>query len=167
MPRPALLKFKKITPRGFAPIKVRDSDAGYDLRSAYCTTILPRSNGIVNTDIGIQLPMNTYGRIAPRSGLALHKQIDIGGGVIDREYVGPIIVIIFNHSNFNFVVHAGDRIAQLIVEKIQPTVLVEVQTLDSPSSTLSNPPTSPNTSAVVVADNNARGSQGLGSSGTT
>jgi len=72
----------------------------------------------VETNIKVSLPRGCYGRIAPRSGLALHHGIDVGGGVIDPDYEGTIGVILFNHSDRDFVVNKGDRIAQLIPEKI-------------------------------------------------
>ena len=65
----------------------------------------------------IKLPEGCYGRIAPRSGLALAHHIDIGGGVIDQDYRGNTCVIVYNLSDTPFVVSRGDRIAQLICEK--------------------------------------------------
>jgi len=62
----------------------------------------------------MQLPDGCYGRIAPRSGLALKHHIDVGGGVIDQDYRGIVGVILYDHSDTPFVVSCGDRIAQLI-----------------------------------------------------
>ena len=64
------------------------------------------------------LPPDCYGRIAPRSRLALKKFIDVGAGVIDSDYHGEIGVILFNFGNEDFVVNMGDKIAQLIFERI-------------------------------------------------
>jgi dUTP pyrophosphatase len=87
-----------------------------------------------------QFPRNTYGRIAPRSGLSYYHFIDVGAGVIDPDYRGSIKVLLFNHSDKNFQVKKGDAIAQLICEKfVQPTVVeifddelmsVELQNVD-------------------------------------
>ena len=79
----------------------------------------------------IQLPNDCYGRIAPRSGLALKYHIDIGGGVIDQDYRGNVGVIISNHSNTPFTFSCGDRIAQLICEKIHYPEVEEVQALNT------------------------------------
>ena len=79
----------------------------------------------------IKLPEDCYGRIAPRSGLALAHHIDIGGGVIDQVYRGNIGVIVYNHLDTPFVVSRGDRIAQLICEKIYYPSLEEVESLHS------------------------------------
>ena len=68
---------------------------------------------------------------APRSGLAWKHSIDVGAGVIDADYRGPVGVILFNHSDVDFEVKVGDRIAQLIIEKILTPDVVEVEDLDS------------------------------------
>ena len=69
--------------------------------------------------------------VAPRSGLAWKYSIDVGAGVIDADYRGPVGVILFNHSDVDFEVKVGDRIAQLIIEKIITPEVVEVEDLDS------------------------------------
>lgn len=68
---------------------------------------------------------------ASRSGLAWKHSIDVGAGVIDADYRGPVRVILFNHSDVDFEVKAGDRISQLIIEKIITPDVVEVESLDS------------------------------------
>ena len=71
----------------------------------------------------MSLPPGCYGRIAPRSGLAIKKFIDVGAGVIDSDYRGELGVILFNFGDEDFTVNMGDRIAQLIFEKIKtPTI---------------------------------------------
>ena len=69
----------------------------------------------------MELPHNTYGRVAPRSGLTWNKFLDVGAGVVDEDYRGEILVILFNFSKENVVIKNGDKIAQLIVERIMPT----------------------------------------------
>lgn len=69
--------------------------------------------------------------VAPRSGLAWKHSIDVGAGVVDVDYRGPIGVILFNHSDVAFEVKTGDRVAQLIIERIMTPEVVEVESLDS------------------------------------
>lgn len=69
--------------------------------------------------------------VAPRSGLAWKHSIDVGAGVIDADYRGPVGVILFNHSDVDFDIKAGDRIAQLIIEKIVTPDVTEVDDLDA------------------------------------
>lgn len=68
---------------------------------------------------------------APRSGLAWKHCIDVGAGVIDADYRGPVGVILFNHSDVDFEVKVGDRIAQLIIEVIMMPDVAEVEDLDA------------------------------------
>ena len=66
--------------------------------------------------------------MAPRSGLAIRHGIDVRGGVIDRDYRGEIKVILFNHGSKQFVINKGDRIAQIIFEKINETPMTTTTT---------------------------------------
>lgn len=81
----------------------------------------------VKTDIRVAVPLGCYGRVAPRSGLALKNSIDVGAGVIDADYRGNVGVILFNHSDEDFLISRGDRIAQLIPEMIADTELIETK----------------------------------------
>lgn len=83
------------------------------------------------TDIQIEIPFGCYGRVAPRSGLAAKNFIDIGAGVIDEDYRGNVGVVMFNHAEEEFEVKKGDRIAQLICEKIFYPDIEEVSTLST------------------------------------
>jgi len=81
--------------------------AGIDLKSAYIT-IPAFGKGLVETDLAILVPTGRYGRIAPRSGLALHHHIRVRGDVIDADYRGNVCVILFNHSVTPFQIGRGD-----------------------------------------------------------
>ena len=105
--------------------------AGYDLKSAYDYIIPGMGKIIAKTDISIRVPDGTYGRVAPRSGLAAKNHIDIGAGVVDQDYTGNIGVVMFNHAQEDFEVKKGDRIAQFICEKIEYPELEEVASLSS------------------------------------
>lgn len=82
---------------------------------------------LVNTNIILQLPPNSYGRIAPRSGLASTHFIDIGAGVVDSDYRGEIKVLLFNHSKIDFKVTQHAKIAQIIV---CPILNLEIEIVD-------------------------------------
>jgi dUTP pyrophosphatase len=91
-------------------------------------TIPSKGRAAVRTGISITLPPGTYGRVAPRSGIAYRFGIDVLAGVIDADYREEILVILYNSGNQDFVVEKGHRIAQLIVEKIEiPDVEVVLQ----------------------------------------
>ncbi|KAL1336381.1 hypothetical protein HN51_030750 [Arachis hypogaea] len=127
----SLLRVKKLSNNAVLPSRASPLSAGYDLSSAVETKILARGKALVATDLSISIPEGTYARIAPRSGLALKHSIDVGAGVIDADYRGPVGVILFNHSDVDFEVKVGDRVAQLILEKIVTPDVVEVEDLDS------------------------------------
>ncbi|NXK86798.1 DUT protein, partial [Formicarius rufipectus] len=124
------LRFTKLSENAFAPSRGSARAAGYDLYSAYDCVIPPMEKAIVKTDIQIALPSGCYGRVAPRSGLAAKHFIDVGAGVIDEDYRGNIGVVLFNFGKETFEVKKGDRIAQLICERIYYPELEEVEALD-------------------------------------
>jgi dUTP pyrophosphatase len=126
----SILKFVKISERAHAPTKGSPLAAGYDLYSAIDTCIEPHGKGIIRTDLKVAVPHGTYGRVAPRSGLAANNFIDVGAGIVDEDYRGPLGVVLFNHANVPFKVNQGDRIAQFICEKIVYPELLEVEDLD-------------------------------------
>ncbi|XP_051484534.1 deoxyuridine 5'-triphosphate nucleotidohydrolase, mitochondrial isoform X2 [Apus apus] len=128
--RPARLRFTKLSQNAFAPSRGSARAAGYDLYSAYDCVIPPMEKAVVKTDIQIALPAGCYGRVAPRSGLAAKHFIDVGAGVIDEDYRGNVGVVLFNFGKETFQVKKGDRIAQLICERICYPELEEVQALD-------------------------------------
>ena len=107
------------------PMKGSIDSAGYDFYSAEETEVLPWKRKVVGTQIAIKVPKGTYGRIAPRSGLAAKHGIDIGAGVIDADYRGEVKVLLINHSDVKFEIKKGDRIAQLVLEKISLAELNE------------------------------------------
>ncbi|XP_072479369.1 deoxyuridine 5'-triphosphate nucleotidohydrolase, mitochondrial [Notamacropus eugenii] len=127
---PVRLRFSRLSEHATAPSKGSARAAGYDLYSAYDYTIPAMEKAIVKTDIQISLPPGCYGRVAPRSGLAAKHFIDVGAGVIDEDYRGNVGVVLFNFGKETFEVKKGDRIAQLICERVFYPELEEVQGLD-------------------------------------
>lgn len=84
----------------------------------------------MSTGLRVAIPAGHYGRIAPRSGLALKHFIDVGAGVVDEDYRGELRVLLFNHSESDFIINRGDRVAQLICERISRPILEEVTDLE-------------------------------------
>jgi dUTP pyrophosphatase len=123
------LLVKKLTEKATIPTRGSNGSAGYDLSAAYDAVVPAHGKCIALTDLTFVLPEGTYGRIAPRSGLAWKNFIDIGAGVIDEDFRGNVGVILFNHSDVDFHIKAGDRVAQLILEKIAIVPVEEVKEL--------------------------------------
>lgn len=110
------------------PARGSKHSAGYDLSAGEAALVPRRGIAVVKTGLKIKVPYGYYGRVAPRSGLAVRRAIDTGAGVIDADYRGEVAVVLFNHSEDDFSVQVGDRIAQLVVEKIS---MGDVQIMDS------------------------------------
>jgi deoxyuridine 5'-triphosphate nucleotidohydrolase len=117
-PAPPALQIKLLSSTAKAPTRGSAYAAGYDLYASKATTIPARGKALVDTDISIAVPAGTYGRVAPRSGLASKHSIDVGAGVIDADYRGPVKVLLFNFGESEFKVEVGERVAQLIVERV-------------------------------------------------
>jgi dUTP pyrophosphatase len=123
-PPPPALEVKLLSSSAKTPTRGSPHAAGYDLYAAKEATVPRRGKVLVDLDISIAVPAGAYGRIAPRSGLASKHSIDTGAGVIDADYRGPVKVLLFNFSDEDFVVAVGERVAQLIVERVSPDDLL-------------------------------------------
>ena len=125
------LQVKQLSDEAHLPTKGSALAAGYDLYSAEAGVIPAQGTALLDTKLAIALPEGTYGHIAPHSGLASKFMINMGAGVIDADYRGSIKVLLFNHSGNSFTVQKGDRIAQLIIEKIASIPITETDSLDN------------------------------------
>merc|ERR1712207_58772 len=92
--------------------------AGFDLAASEAAVVKSGGKAIVKTGLSIAIPWGTYARLAPRSGLAAKRMLHVGAGVVDFDYRGEVGVVLFNHGSEDFEVAPGDRVAQLILEKI-------------------------------------------------
>ena len=104
---------------GSIPKYAHTGDAGADLTASQKMLIPPRDRLLVTTGIHLEIPEGHVGLIWPRSGLAVKKGIDCGAGVIDSHYRGEVKVLLFNHSEKEFQIEQGDRIAQLLIQKVE------------------------------------------------
>lgn len=98
----SILQVKKLSESAKLPSRSTEGSVGYDLFSAEDKTIKAYGKALLKTDLSIAIPEGYYGRIAPRSSLGWKHHIDVGGGVIDQDYRGPLGVILYNHSNENY-----------------------------------------------------------------
>ncbi|KZT08306.1 dUTP diphosphatase, partial [Laetiporus sulphureus 93-53] len=130
--------------QAIVPTRQTEGAAGYDLHSAEEVVIPGHSRLLVDTGLKLMIPSGCYGRIAPRSGLAVKHGIDVGAGVIDSDYVGRVKILLINTLDTPFQIEYGDRVAQLILER-NDTPITEV---------------------VTEIAETARGTAGFGSTGT-
>ena len=98
--------------------------AGHDLYAMEAVLIPAKGQTLVDTGLAGELQRGTYARIARRSGLANKKRINVRGGVIDSDYTEEVKVILMNHGTKDCLIQAGERIAHIIVEKINTETAV-------------------------------------------
>jgi dUTP pyrophosphatase len=122
-----IIKFNKLVAQAKAPKRANPTDAGADLFSLEKYTVQPLERKLISTGISMEIPEGYYGRIAPRSGLAVKNGADVLAGVVDSSYRGEIKVVIYNTDKSNTLfVEIGDRVAQIIIEKHYNFEFVEV-----------------------------------------
>jgi len=92
--------------------------AGADLRASEAVVIPPGGRAAVPTGLRLEIPPGHAGLVWPRSGLAVRHGIDTLAGVIDSDYRGEVKVVLVNHGDEPFAIAPGDRIAQLLVQRV-------------------------------------------------
>jgi dUTP pyrophosphatase len=115
------------------PSRAHDGDAGVDLFSALDVELAPGQRALVPTGIAVAVPHGMVGLVHPRSGLAARVGLSIvnSPGTIDAGYRGEIKVALINlDPDTSIVLHRGDRIAQLLVQRVELPELVEVTSFD-------------------------------------
>lgn len=117
------------------PQYAHDGDAGVDLYAREDTVLAPNGGrALMPTGIAIAIPLGYAGFVLPRSGLALHNGISVvnAPGLIDSHYRGELKVVMLNTDPTRpYHVHRGDRIAQLVIQKVENVTWVEVDELDA------------------------------------
>lgn len=130
------------------PTRAHPTDAGLDLYAAEDAVIYPAGfhrydamtgdvhfvpcSAVIDTGVHIAFDTGTYGKIESRSGLNVHFHVVSCGGVIDEGYTGSIKVKLFNFGQSGYKVHAGDKIAQLV---IMPYLVPEIEKVDELAET--------------------------------
>jgi dUTP pyrophosphatase len=104
--------------------------AGADLRASEPVSIPPGAQAAVPTAIRIAIPEGHVGLVWPRSGLAVRHGIDTLAGVIDSDYRGEVRVVLANHGREPFTIQPGDRIAQLLIQKVERAVFRKADALE-------------------------------------
>ena len=111
------------------PLRATPWSAGADLHAVQVVRLAPGERRLVPTGLAVEIPPGYYGRIAPRSGLAVRYGIDTLAGVIDSDYRGEINVLLVNLGDAPVELSGGERIAQLIVEQAAPCEFIWAETL--------------------------------------
>ena len=139
----SILRFKKLDQRAVLPQRGSALAAGLDIFSIEDVEIPPRQRATARTGLAVAIPAGFYGRVAPRSGLAAKKGLDVLSGVIDSDYRGEVLCLLYNTSEEIINLPAGSKICQLIIEQI----------------------ITPDAVWATELDDTARGASGFGSTG--
>ena len=124
-----MLRVRKLANEARVPTKGSRFAARHDIYALKDGLVRAGEQVLVETGIAIGLPEGTYGRLVARSGIASKMGIAVDGGVIDADYTGEVKVILRNHGNTDCLYKAGDRIAQLIIQRIADANAMEVDNL--------------------------------------
>lgn len=116
---------------GATPEYATEGAAGADLRALADAVLEPGQRAAVPTGVRLQIPPGYVGLIWPRSGLAVRHGIDTLAGVIDSDYRGEVQVVLVNHGADTVRIAAGDRIAQILFQKVERASVVAVPGLDA------------------------------------
>ena len=130
------VKIQKIDKKLKTPAYAHKGDAGLDLYSAVDCTIMPHERRKVPTGIKISIPENYAGFVQPKSGLAINKGLSLVNtpGLIDSGYRGEICAILINLDSKNDInIKRGDKICQLVIQKIENANIEITDELDSTS----------------------------------
>jgi dUTP pyrophosphatase len=98
--------------------------AGADLKASEDVVLAPGARAAVPTGLHVEIPEGHVGLIWPRSGLAVKHGIDTLAGVVDSDYRGEVRVVLINHGPEPFTIRAGDRVAQMLVQRVERAVFV-------------------------------------------
>lgn len=138
-----VLRFKQLDSRAVLPKRGSALAAGLDVCSIEDVEIQPKQRALARTGLAVAIPPGFYGRVAPRSGLAVKQGLDVLAGVIDSDYRGEVCIVLYNTGDDAIVLPAGSKVCQLILEQI----------------------ITPEAAWVNDLDETARGAAGFGSTG--
>jgi len=128
-----VVPIKRLDPTVELPTYAYAGDAGLDLRSSEDVTLAPFERRLISTGLAVAIPEGYAGFVQPRSGLALKQGLSMANtpGLIDAHYRGELKICAINlDPQKSIEVHHGDRIAQLVIQKVPVVNLVEVDELD-------------------------------------
>lgn len=124
---------KRLDPTVELPSYAYAGDAGLDLRASESVVLKPLERRLISTGLAVAIPDGYAGFVQPRSGLALRKGLSMANtpGLIDAHYRGELKVCAVNlDPHEDIVIERGERIAQLVIQRVPVVSLVEVEELD-------------------------------------
>lgn len=124
------MKVKLLSDSSLPPRYAQNGDAGADLFADEDAIIHARGQKLIKTGVAFEIPEGYFGLVRPRSGLATKFGIGMNSsGVVDSGYRGEISVTLINHTDKNYEVNQGDRIAQILILPVEHVVFNVVSQL--------------------------------------
>jgi dUTP pyrophosphatase len=127
------LKVKRLDPEAKLPSRAYAGDAGLDLYSVEDVALEPGGRHAIRTGIAIEIPFGCVGLVHDKSGLALRHGLKTVGNVIDAGFRGELRISVANLGGEKLVIAKGQKIAQLLIQKVELLEVVEVEDLDATS----------------------------------
>ena len=118
------IKVNRFTLRAKIPTQATPGSTGFDLYSVEDKIVLPRSSALIKTDTGFKIPNCYFGKVYARSSWA-KRFTGVGGGVIDSDCRGAVLVIFFNYSDDFIQINKEDKFAQIAFLRMANTVVFE------------------------------------------
>lgn len=129
------VRFQRLSDRARPPLVSQEGDVAADLYAASEVVVPARGRALVPTDLALELPPGFRARIHSRSGLSLKHGIEAGAGLIDNAYRHAIGILLYNHSDDDYVAREGDRIAQICIERYTHPRFEEVASVSATART--------------------------------
>jgi dUTP pyrophosphatase len=134
MSEPAILRVQRLRDGAQLPKYMSDGAAGLDLAALVDNevTIRPGERALIGTGLAIALPRGHEAQVRPRSGLAWKHGVTVlnAPGTVDEDYRGEVKVLLVNHGQEPFVVRTGERVAQLVIARVERVAIAEEAALD-------------------------------------
>jgi len=128
------VRITRLDPDVALPVQAHDDDAGYDLCAREDVQLAARGGrALVATGLAVAIPSGCAGLVLPRSGLAMKHGVSVlnAPGLIDPQYRGEVKVLLVNTDpGTDYEIHRGDRIAQLVISRVEYVEWAEVDQLD-------------------------------------
>lgn len=125
--------FKKLTPNATIPHYVHPGDAGMDIVTTESRTLVPQEHYAFATGLSMELPEGTVALVWDKSGRAVKEGLKTMAGVIDSGYRGEIKIALLNTTNQPVVINAGEKIAQLLIQRVEQPEVHEATELSDTS----------------------------------
>ena len=129
------VRVHRTTETATLPRVMQPGDVAADLTASVATVVPARGRALVATGLVVELPEGFRARVHSRSGLSLKHGIEAGAGLIDQGYRHELGVLLYNHSDADFPVAVGDRIAQLCIERYTHPQFVETDAVETTGRT--------------------------------